>query len=764
MKKYFILLFLLGFILLIPKSHAFPIIENVSIHSEILLGETVDILCSCYDNESYPIERIYLEINGPDIILPTIDLSLVGNNSYFTTIDSYLDRTGQYDYTIYAINNNSQNTSFSGSFNIYRLISYINSISPSPAYIGDKITVYFAVKKDDSFISSSVDFEVRLNDQEITLNQNPAYDMVKGWILKFDSPNTAGNYDLEITATYNGESTANSSTIEVREPIVFEVQKIDRTFVRSNENITVTIKVLERDSPISLKKEHLKVQVSSSDANILSISQSGSIFDVKVTLPSVSSGKYEMKITFNYGNFSATHETNLYYVLSIEGEIKNSDGTGIDTKLKFQSDDIEREFFTNSDGKYSSDLPPGTYNVQFTFPTSTVYLYDVVINSFDDPIKYLYLTDVDIPGIRAKGIFVYEIALPYSKVYLELEYEEKDVLDETKLNVYKCSNWNSGIKVCNSKWVEINSRIDPIRNLAEVNSTGLSAYVIGTQKKLNFDLSLNKEEYFLKDLVKVRGITQDDGKNTVDNVSVKAVVEGTDISLSVFSDSNGIFSFEFLAPEEEGDYSLFLKAEKYPFISFNKSITLKVCKSEELSLLAPDSIKINQGEELTSEFSVINTGQSELLNLSLSLEGVPKSYFDLQPSIDRLAPAEEKTILIYFKIPKDASMDTYTATLKASSDGISAEKIFALTILGEETDKSSSTGFKFPTISFPTANIVLPSVGTEVLYIASLSMVSFSLAYFAKKKKRVKNTERSEVKNLLLDIRREINRSMKRKK
>jgi len=108
-------------------------------------------------------------------------------------------------------------------------------------------------------------------------------------------------------------------------------------------------------------------------------------------------------------------------------------------------------------------------------------------------------------------------------------------------------------------------------------------------------------------------------------------------------------------------------------------------------------------------------------------------------------------------------------------DGNSSEELFILTILGGDTNETvtSEEGFKFPSINFPTAKVVLP-VSTDVILVVIVGISSFSVAVFLKMRKRTpklvrktqiqtqikpeKRLERENIKNLLLDIRREINR------
>jgi hypothetical protein len=338
--------------------------------------------------------------------------------------------------------------------------------------------------------------------------------------------------------------------------------------------------------------------------------------------------------------------------VAINGKFVDENDKAIPTRLSFFSNGIEKlRLYTDAAGSYSGSLPPGTYDIEIVFPQSTLRLYNVEIKSFEDPIRYYYFGSLDLEGINVAGLFVYEVALPYYKASIEMKYDEKNVANENLIKVYKCENWNSGKKECYGRWNEAIAIVDKIRNVVYVNTTSLSAYAIGTLKKLSIDFNLNKETFYLKDLVRLRGMVLDEYRNPVSNVSISMKIKNTNISAKTFSDNNGLFTLEFLSPEKEGNYSLILTAEKHPFLSFNSSFELKVVKSKEVSIVFPDTISLKQGDNLTQELSIVNIGQTELYNLNISLTGIPSEYYSLTQEIGKLEVGEERKIVIFFAVP-----------------------------------------------------------------------------------------------------------------
>jgi hypothetical protein len=754
MKKMFALMFLTFFFILISQAKASPIINASVTPSNPWLGEDVKIYANCFDDSNKTISAVYANITGPNILFGEKNLSLVENNLYSLTLtpQDYYERSGEFSATVYCVNNETQVNSTSLSFTISVLTGSINDIIPSTIYTTDTIEIHFVIKKDGTPLSSNVDFNVSLNDEIKSLKQNPAFDMNKGWILKIDSP-SQGSYELKVTAFYDRANVSNTSNIEVKSPIELDIIDIEKNWLQPNQELTIRLKAYEKGSLINLTKEYLSFKIGSFSMDIDEISQSGDETIVKLKTPYLSPGDYDLSITLTYKNYSLTKTKTVTYTVPLDGEILDIDGKPIQgITLKFVSSSYQFSFVTDSKGKYQGEIPPGTYDLEFTSPRSKLYLYGLKIKSFENPIRYFYLSDLDIDGINSAGAYVYEVAMDFSSAYIEMSYDESKVLDETTLKVYKCSNWNSGKKICLSEWKEIDAEIDTIRNLAKVNTTSFSAYIIGSKKVLKPSFSLDKEIYYLKDLVKIKGIVFDELQKTVSNATVDVKLTNTDISTSTTSDENGVFSIKFFAPEKPGKYELILTVKKDPFVSFNKKIILNVTRSKKLSVIVPDSIKINAGEELTVRFKVINTGQTDFSNVVLGLKGIPQEFFQLPSHIEKLNVGEEENITVNFSIPSDVNSTTLQAEFIAGVGNTTASKVFGFTIL---PSKKISSSYSFPTFELPLGMFVLPSIQPDMLILLILFFISLSVALILKKRKR-KTVQREEIKNLLLGIKREI--------
>lgn len=737
MKKYVMILSVLVFVQ--SLSYAFPIIQNVSPPQSLWIGNAPIVSLNCYDNES-PITSVYSLTNDSIIFLPRLNFS--GNNPYvgdYSLLKSFLNRVGTFNVNIFCNNSDGQVATSYTSFEISKLTGYISYID-SNGYVGDDFEVDFVVKKNDTIVSSGVSFTATLNDQPTQLIY--AYDLSKGWILKI-RPSSDGNYNLKVYASFDGTSVYNSTSINIIKKIDFGIVSLSKNWVRGSENITITLRAKDSGNVIDVNQNNLNIQIAFIGVSILSIYRSGDLYNVVVSTPALSGGTYDVTATLNYGNAPPDSEP-IYYIVDISGKIVDSNNKGISTQIKFFSGSIEKlRLSTDSAGYYSSSIPPSTYNVQIIFPQSTLYLDYVSISNFNDPIKYFYSNEDLVSGIRSAGLFGYEVALDYDEANIEMNYNEKNLFDETQLTIFKCSNWNSGRKTCNDNWFEVYGDFDTVRNLAKLNLTSLSAFVVGERKAINVNFNLDSERYYTDSIVKIIGLVKDTDGSNVDNATVKMYVKNTEIKINTTSDNNGVFSIEFKAPKNEGNYTLVLSAEKSPYISFSGSKNFDVIKSRTVEILIPDTIKLKQGQSFTQEVSIVNTGQASLLNLNISLTGIPTNYFNLTNFIGRLNENEENKIFIYFSIPENAEKKTYGATLEVSNSEIKQERVFGFTVV----DKNETIDIQ----STPAGRFILPKLDSNFVYIIVFAVAAFSIAIFLKKMK-IKKSKRSDIKDFLSDV------------
>ncbi|MFH8132217.1 MAG: carboxypeptidase-like regulatory domain-containing protein [Candidatus Aenigmatarchaeota archaeon] len=745
MKKLFFLSAFVFFFIL-SKAYAFEVRlspENVFCLADEC--EKIEILVNC-SNASQVSGRIEQPIK--------MDFPFTKEDVFRAEIPSYVFENTLKPF-LYTINLTCKNSSgeFSSLSNFYVSTLEASIESLSQGYLGDEVAkLVLSIKKDN----------LPLTEAQVSFSTKPLN--LKGWYysspsytLLIEVPKTLGTYNLEVLVNvsvqgYRNKQIKLEKTLEVKQPLELSFF-LDKKEVRAGDSITLTISALERGEPVLLTKDYLSIKVGSEEIekDKINLYSSGNAFKLEFQAPELSPGEYDLTVTMNYKNYSVAQKKTIAYVFQAFGKIVDINNQGIPTEIKFLKDGQEKRFVTDSSGSYSGFLVPGNYDLQVIFPQATLYLYNVAVSSFEDPIKY-YFFDSDVEGIKVAGLFVFEFKLPYSSAKILMKYDERKVANEKDLVVYKCSDFNPSNKLCNSEWKKEVATIDTVSNLAIIETKSLSAYAVGTRKFLVIDFSFDKNSYSLKEVVKVRGLVKDETNSLVPNALIKASSD-FGLNVSTYSDSSGIFYFEFFAPESEGIYKVLISAEKGSYISSNKSLAFQVFKKKEVSMVIPDTIRILKGENRTIIFSLINTGQAEILNLSLSLTGLPESYFKLQERIDKIGIGEKVDIPVIFIIPRDAKEETLSLTFKIFSEDFSKEEVFGLTIVSENATQS---------ISMPSAAFSLPELPltkSDLIYISIFAVFCFSFAFILKKtKKRVK--ERERIKNLLLNIKME----MKRKK
>jgi hypothetical protein len=741
-----LLLSALMFLFIVQAAFAAPTIENVTISpsDNIWLGESATITLNCYDTNS--IEDVHADIVGPSIVLPTLFFSKNGDTYTLTVNKDYLDRTGQFDATIYCRNSINETNTTAKSFFVSNLTSTINTIAPSPSYVGETMEIDVAVRKNGIELSSGVVFNVSLNGQPKSLKMMPAYDSSKGWILKIDSPTTNGIYEVEVDAYYDRTSTTSYGSADVRNDVEFSITNIDKKGIKAEDNITVTLSALERGSVIELNEDNVDISINSVDAEITSVSRRDNLFDVKIVAPSLSSGSYQLEAYLTSKGSVYSDSEPIDYIVTIEGSITDPDNRALSTQIKFiQSGATKLTLYTDAYGYYSGSIPPGTYDLDISFPNSELYLHDVVISTFNDPIRYFYGDDFDVSGIRNAGLYDYELDLSFSNVELEMKYNEKNVIDESNLRIFKCSDWNSGNKICNDGWVEVSGELDTIRNSMRMTSTTLSAFIIGELKNLFVDFGPDNDEYYIGDSVKIRGIVKDSDGNSVGNASISVQIKNTQIKYNTVADSNGVFSIEMPPVDEEGEYVVTLTAKKSPFIDFKGEESFSVTKKRSIFIDFPETIRIERGSNLTQEFDLVNNGQADISNIEISLEGLPQGYYDISSNNIDLKSEQSKILYVDFYIPVYADVGISSATLKIESGNVSEEKVFGVNILekGEGENNAPTglaTGFNLPEISY-----------SDIMYIAIFATACFSVAIILKKL-RVRGGKRNDIKKSLFNL------------
>jgi hypothetical protein len=288
-----------------------------------------------------------------------------------------------------------------------------------------------------------------------------------------------------------------------------------------------------------------------------------------------------------------------------------------------------------------------------------------------------------------------------------------------------------------------------VRNKVKISSSSLSAFVIGEVKSIAVDFSLDKDTYNPGDMIKIRGLAKDEDRSSVSNATIDVYANSQ--YYKVKTDENGIFGIEVPSPDYEGSFELSLKATKYPYGGFSRTKTFRVDKSKGMLIDFPDTLKIGIGANLTQTLSLVNTGQADIGNIAIYLDGLQKDYYVL-PQNTSLKSGERKNLQLDFLIPYYAQSGISSVTLKIVSSDITQEKVFGLNVVGtEEANKTTS-----PTTGLVSAFAVPKISYMDIVYITALSLSCFSFAIMLKKMRIVKG-DKEVVRSSLTDAKNFVN-------
>jgi len=448
---------------------ASPIINSIifSPSTDLWLGENLTITINCTDNENYTIENVSTQIIGNNgYIIPNKTFQHKGNNIYETIIEAlYMNKANSFSINIVCINNESIYTTQYSSFIVYNCSAMITSGDPIFIYKGDQIEIDINVRKNNTPISSDVSFNIKINNETVKPKIDPPYDPLKGWILYFDSPNKSKTYDIEIAASHGRANATIRTNLTVEDPIRFSIRSLSKILVKSGEEINLDVDAYDRGSIIPLNKDNLEITIGSGIATIKTITPVSDYFKVKIEVPDLSAGQYTLTAALKYENYTYPDNEAINYAVPISGKFVDENGRSTSTEIRFLSDGAEKlRLNTKTDGSYESSIQVGTYDIIFIFPESKLELKDVYVSNFEDPLNYYFSTSDDLtPGLKSAGFFVYETTLLYSKAIIEMKYNERDVYDESAIELYKCSDWNQGKKICYSGWKESGAIIDDVK-------------------------------------------------------------------------------------------------------------------------------------------------------------------------------------------------------------------------------------------------------------------------------------------------------------
>jgi hypothetical protein len=744
MKKYLL------FLLFLSAACAKPLIDT-SIHpQELWLGDEATIHFNCSDG-NYSIKKFEVLFTNP-VMIPNSSLSIQKSSDYYFSLRLVYPYYGRYTYQIYCESDNAEENSTSADFEffVYNLSASIESIKPGKIYEGDEIKAFVKVRKNEIEMNASSDlsFKIFLDNSQIQPSTPIYYDSSKGWVLSFFSP--IGKHKLKIESSLNQKSVLVERDIEVHKSIELSFLGIDKTEVNPEDYATLRFFAKERDYKIDNSSLSISLLLDNSNLPFnysLLDSLDGTTIEIKTKMANISVGDHTISASLGYKNQTLSKDVQIIRPLRIEGGFINDDGLGYSGKIKFKRGSFERSFMANTSGYFSGFIPKGEYDVEMeikdypNYPGVKLILKDANINSFEDPIRFDVLKDVNIDGLGLGAVYLIRTDLEFSKATLELAYDQKKIANESEIIVYKCEDWNFAKRQCNVELEEIDATVDKDKNIVRFDSSSFSVFIISYRKKLLLNLMTDKKNYNLNEMVTISGYVQDDDGNYISDAEVKIKIFGGG-SYSTKTDKNGYFLVQALSPQNEGIFKIEARASKSEFIQDIKALEINVTKSRKLVLFLDDSYKLYEGENITLPLKIINTGQADISLAKINITGLPENFKLITNREQRdIKVGEERESQIQIFAPENSSSSIMLKIYLNYDNAVSEKQILLI------VEKKPAQN------SIPTAKIVLPNFDKEIIYSISASFAIILVAYVLKKNKPKRNDDR-----MLKEIKNEINK------
>ncbi len=689
MKRFFPLL-LIAILISFPARAEALQITGVSFDQEVWLGDSIGLECECNDTGNVSVSGVKARITGP-VTPPDIDMDLEGGKYRASWLPS---KQGKYviNLTCTGESPNGTVTAVSGprQSSVRMLGLGLMGMEPSSLFTDtDQMILYMNLTEiSDSVIPvddpNEVEWEVRLGQDH--LDPDYVYDSDgRIWILATDMPDSGpGTYSLEIKASYEGKNVSYQTETEIFEALEFSILSVSPQKPLKGDEITVNLKSQYRDANV-LGDSSVRVWIGDMEITGFTKNAESLVFP----LPDISAGSKEIKVSLAYGGFHEMTDTCFFDItVPVSGRITDADGLPVKGKLTFEKGTFS-ETYSLKNGEYSLRVPPGEYDLtienmgdlrKLSFENFDMGEHTSTFMRYDD-----ISGQVSLPRMSIASAFAVEVYRYFLSALMEIKYDASKVGNEEDLRIYTCKNWNFDGRVCNSEWEEISGRIDGGNNIVEISTGHFSAFVIAEEEGMVIEASIDKEEYFMGEDIEVLGTVRTEGGTKIPDAPV-TIEMGTD-RRSVRTNSQGVFSAKLYAPMETGEFEIYLESNLSLTTELGMTLYFSTYAKDELSLLLPMETEIAAGEESHVTLTVLNSGQSTLNNLTVSVSGVPDEWLDYSPvSFSSLSSGDSENIDIMIS-PLEPEKSSYVLTIDIGTDELERTESLEIGIMNETVEE-----------------------------------------------------------------------------
>ncbi|MFB6204361.1 MAG: hypothetical protein ABEJ75_01815 [Candidatus Nanohaloarchaea archaeon] len=392
-------------------------------------------------------------------------------------------------------------------------------------------------------------------------------------------------------------------------------------------------------------------------------------------------GRYNLVIDLKRGGgLEVANFTVSKYIL-FSGKITDATGQPVNGKIYVEKEGFSEEIEVKH-GTYSGNVLPGIYNFTLQLPEVTVHLQGVRLQTQADArgtIRYddIALNEVgqNLEGVTVANALAVWFGYPFREGEITMQYDTTKV-NPSNLKVYECVGWNINGVSCysSSEWKSVGVKrgwIHPTVGtvtfpVTPYNVTGKPQLLNGYMVVKNTPLQLDYVE-FSSDKVKKGGTLTVNGKlvtpsgKGVSGARVSASIVNLNGKVVVGSSSTttnqaGLFSIKKTVPGKEGEYHVRIHAEKKPYSPLTRTIqkTFSTYTLKKISLSGPETAKFYVGGSSTTQFTIINSGQAPLKDVTLSLKGFKRGVYSFRKKEwSKLGPDGSVKALMTTRLPAD---------------------------------------------------------------------------------------------------------------
>ena len=453
-------------------------------------------------------------------------------------------------------------------------------------------------------------------------------------------------------------------------------------------------------------------------------------------LDDLPAGTYQFELRFRYDGIDRTLLMDRVLVdktSEFSGQVLDSGGNGVETAMTLNAVNsrLSQNLDTGPDGIFSTDINEDEFDINASFgskPQSRISMSNVDLGSSTGPntglssIGFEYWKDPEtrINGLRPVNMMAVKFGYPIEDVRsLDMVFDSGE-LDPKDMKVYECNEWNFQGSECMGSWSQVPENdisIDYASWRVSVDNANLystdsgdilmNAYMVGTSSKISLQDSISLESSSIKhsgELGASGVLVSDNGDRVGDANVTLSLVQGDEVveSWSETSDSTGTFEFSETVDVEAGNYQLRIEALKSPYESFEMTSekTLEVYYEKGVSLSAPTSIDVVQGNSSSLDLEVSNTGQQSIENIDLEVSGLEDKFYTVSSDVGSLGPEDSESVEIMLDLPGDycnlpcgnpPQLD-FSVTGESGDEEVSDNLMTSIVLSGEPSgDQSSDT-------------------------------------------------------------------------